>query len=136
MSTDTKDIFLVLAILTQSTSKIVCAGWVKLSLVSGNLSQPPPKSSARGQWSYLWCQLTKASRHHSKDTDYTSFQIFQIQIHIGFKFIQDSISNSYRNQIHIIIFTHIHSNNSQIYFTIFEFIVCRHFHMVENSKVH
>jgi hypothetical protein len=136
MSTDTKGQLLVLAVLTQPTPKIICAGWGKLSLVSANLSQPTPKSYARGEGSYLWCRLTKASWHHSKDTDYSSFWIFQIQIHTGLNFIQDSILNSYRNQIHIIIFTYIHSNNSQIYFTIFKFIVCTHFHMVENLKVH
>jgi hypothetical protein len=139
MSIDTKDLFLVSAVLTQPTPKIIYEGWGKLSLVSSNLSQPTPMSSVRGEESSLWCRLTKASRHHSKDTYYSSIWIFQIQIHIGFKFIHDW--NSYIiqfqiNQIHIIIFTYIHSNNSQIYFTIFEFIICTHFHIVDNSKVH
>jgi hypothetical protein len=42
--------------------------------------------------------------------------------------------NSSRIQIHIIIFTYIQIIAK--YFTIFKFIVCTHFHIVKNSKLH
>jgi hypothetical protein len=78
MSTDTKDLLLEAAVLTQPTPNIVCAGYGKLSLVSANLSQPTPISSARGEGSYLWCRLTKASRHHSKDTDCHNIDLIHV----------------------------------------------------------
>jgi hypothetical protein len=121
MLTDTKDQFLVSAALTQPTPKIFTT-WGKLSLVAANLSQPTPKMD-------LLCrldssQLTPFKRYRLQlYLNISNLNTYMIQIHIGFK-------------IHIKIFTYIHSNNSQIYFTIFKFIVCIHFHIVENSKVH
>jgi hypothetical protein len=78
MSTDTKDLLLVTAVLTQPTPNIVCAGRGKLSLVSANLSQPTPMSSAQGEGSYLWCRLTKASRYYSKDTDCHNIDLIHV----------------------------------------------------------
>jgi hypothetical protein len=46
--------------------------------VSANLSQPTPISSARGEGSYLWCRLTKVSRHHSKDTDCHNIDLIHV----------------------------------------------------------
>jgi hypothetical protein len=119
LSTDTRNPSLVLAMITQLIQKNLFSGWVKESLVSVDWRQFIPKID-------LWCQLPYASRHHLKDTNSNYNWIFQIQIHAGFK--------SYMIQIHIIILTYIQIIAK--YFTIFRFIVCTHFHIVKNCKLH
>jgi hypothetical protein len=95
------------------------SGWVNESLVSCDLV------SRYQRWIYGVGYL-KPANTISKIHIQTIFEYFK------FKFIQ--YSNSYKIQIHIIIFTYIQIIAK--YFKIFKFIVCTHFHIVENSKLH